>query len=378
MRIGIDGSRAFLGNRTGIEEYSYQTIKHLAYGQAGLRDELKGQQVVLYVRKRQLPDFVLPSGWSIKSIGWPRFWTQLGLSWEMLLHPVDALFVPAHTVPFIHPQKTIVTIHGLEYEFVPQAYSLWERIYMRWSIKNSCRWAQKIVSVSENTKKDLRELYEVQESKITVVGEGFSDNLEFGISNSESNHDDIVSKIEKFKIQNSKFFLFVGRIEGRKNIGNIIRAFEILKEKKGILHKLVLAGRPGHGYQDIRSQIANCKYKEDIWELGYVGEEEKWALLKKAEVFVFPTLYEGFGIPLLEAQSVGCPVVAANNSSIPEVAGGGALLVDAQSPEEIAKAVYEIVSDENLRRDLADRGRQNVKRFSWEKCAGEIAKILAS
>jgi len=166
MNIGIDASRAFLQNRTGIEEYSYRVIKNL-------KDKLNGHQVLLYVRKNQKVDFDIPENWNIKIINCPRLWTQIGLAWEMLWHPVDVLFVPAHTVPFIHPKHTAVTIHGLEYEFVPQGYSRWARFYMRWTIRKSCQWASEIIAVSENTKKDLMKLYGVDEKKINVIYEGY-------------------------------------------------------------------------------------------------------------------------------------------------------------------------------------------------------------
>ncbi|KKP98180.1 MAG: Glycosyl transferase group 1 [Candidatus Moranbacteria bacterium GW2011_GWE1_36_7] len=409
MKIGIDGSRAFIENRTGIEEYSYQVIKNL-------RDKLKDHQVVLYVKKTynlqlttyngvvKINDLELPKSWRIKVIKFPRFWTQLGLSLEMLLHPVDVLFVPAHTVPVVHSKNTVVVIHGLEYEFCKKSYSWWDRVYMRGTIKKSCQWAKTIISVSENTKLDLVRLYNVKEDKVRVIYEGY-DNFQFPISNFESNQNEKISKIKtleiysKFKIQNSKFLLFIGRIEERKNISNIIKAFEILKEKYNISHKLVLAGKPGHGYENIKLQITNSKYKEDIAELGFISEEEKWELLKKADVFVFPTLYEGFGIPVLEAQSVGCAVVASDNSSVPEIVhskhllspgegapiaigadeGGeqySALLVNPQDPQDIAENIFKLISDESLKNAIIQKGLENVKRFSWDKCAREIAEVL--
>ncbi|MDD5464223.1 MAG: glycosyltransferase family 1 protein [Candidatus Moranbacteria bacterium] len=401
MKIGIDASRAFIKNRTGIEEYSYQVIKNL-------RDKLENQQVVLYVRKNQIVDFELPENWKIKVISCPRLWTQLGLSWEMLLHPVDVLFVPAHTVPIIHPKNTVVVIHGLEYEFCPKAYSFWERIYMRGTIKKSCDWASRIISVSENTKKDLMSLYKVSTEKIRVIYEGYSRgerNFQFPISSFQSNPNDQISKIKtleiqsKFEIRNSKSLLFIGRIEERKNISNVVKAFEILKEKYNIPHKLVLAGKSGYGYDNIKFEIRNSKFENDVVELGFVSEDEKWELLKKADVFVFPTLYEGFGIPILEAQSVGCPVVASNNSSVPEIVrsksllplGEGvpiaigadegreqysALLVDPQNPQDIAESIYKLISDESLKNAIIQKGLENVKRFSWDKCAQEISQIL--
>ncbi|MEI8344191.1 MAG: glycosyltransferase family 1 protein [Candidatus Moraniibacteriota bacterium] len=392
MRIGIDASRAFLKNRTGIEEYSYQVIKNL-------RNELDSFEVFLYVRKSVVNlgtkspigdlvpklDFELPKNWKVKVIDWPFFWTQAGLSLEMLFHPVEVLFVPAHTVPLIHPQRTIVTIHGLEYEFCPQSYSWFARWYMRFFIKKSCLWASKIISVSQNTKKDLMKLYKVPEEKIEVVYEGYENKLQIPNNKYQKNF--------KFQISNFKFLLFLGRIEERKNIGNIIKAFEILKEKYKIEHKLVLAGKSGYGYENLKSKIQNLKSKDDLIELGFVSEEEKWELLKKADCFVFPTQYEGFGIPILEAQSVGCPVVASNNSSIIEITqylplpsgedvpqgtgeGASALLVNPQSPAEIAEAIFKIISNQAIKKDLIAKGLKNVKRFSWEKCAREVAEVL--
>lgn len=362
MIIGIDASRAFVKNKTGIEEYSYQVIKHL-------RDYMENQQVVLYldprVNKKEYVDFDLPKNWEIKFLRAPIFWTQVRLSLEMLFHPVDTLFVPAHTVPLIHPKNTIVTIHGLEYEFCPRAYSFWQRLYMRWSIKKSCQWARKVIAVSENTRKDLIRLYKVPENKIKVIYEGYDN---------------------KFKVQSLKFkvleslrdgyFLFIGRLEERKNICGMIEAFEILKEKHNLPHKLVLAGKFGYGEENIKYKIANSKYKEDIVLAGYVSDEEKWKLLKNADVFLFSSFYEGFGLPILEAQSAGVPVVTSNVSSMPEVAGDGAVLVDPKNTAEISDAIYKLISDEAHKNDIIEKGYENVQRFSWEKCAGEIKNII--
>lgn len=350
MKIGIDGSRAFIKNRTGVEEYSYQVVKHLM-------NKLNEHEVVLYIRKEQNVNLKLPSSWKIKKINFPYLWTQVGLSIELLFHPVDKFFVPAHTVSIIHPRNTIVTIHGLEYEIFSQGYSFWARMYMRWSIKNSCKWAKKIIAVSQNTKKDLMRLYKVVENKITVIYEGYDDEL------------------QNFKTY-KPWLLFVGRLEERKNIIGIIRAYEILKEKYKIPHRLILAGKFGYGSEKIKQELDNVNCADDIILPGFVKDEDKFSLIKNADVFLFPTFYEGFGIPILEAQSVGVPVVASNNSSIPEVAGNSAILVDPHNAEEIADATYKLISDKNLRDDIIKRGYENVKRFSWEKCASKIADLL--
>ncbi len=364
MLLGIDASRAFVRNRTGIEEYSYQVIKNL-------RKYLQSEKVFLYCNSavNVPPDFELPENWQVKKLRAPIFWTQGRLSLEILINRLDVLFIPAHTVPLIHPKNTIVTIHGLEYEFCPEAYSWFDRFYMRWSIRKSCRWAKRIIAVSENTKQDLMRLYKVPGKKIDVVYEGISskarlfppDRQAVGIPQSQAL---------------TKYLLFVGRLEERKNIIGIIRAFEILKRKYKIPHKLILVGKYGYGENEIKEKVFNSEYKSDIILTGYISDEDKYYLLKNADIFLFPTFYEGFGLPILEAQRVGTAVITSNISSMPEVSGEGAVLVDPKSANAIAEAVYKLVSDESYKNDIIKKGLENVKRFSWEKCAREVSSLL--
>ncbi len=370
MIIGLDGSRAFLKYRTGIEEYSYQVIKHL-------RDTLPQEVAVrVYVRKKivfkkshfawQLPevDFELPKNWTLVGLWAPRFWTQVRLSLEMFFHPVDTLFIPAHTVPVIHPEDTTVVVHGLEYEVSPKSYSWWERIYMRGSIKYSVRVARKIIAVSQNTKRDLEMLYAVPAEKISVVYEGYQlvKNQESGIRNLEKN--------------TKPYLLFIGRLEERKNVARMVEAFEMAKEKLVLPHALILAGKRGYGYEKIEARIRNSKFQSDIQELGYINESEKWELLAGADVFVFPSHYEGFGIPVLEAQSVGTPVVTSEVSSLPEIGGEGAVYVDPDRAESIAEGIQLVLKNEAVRSSIIEKGRYNVSQFSWSKCAQEIAEVI--
>lgn len=355
MVIGIDASRAFLKRRTGIEEYAYQVIKHL-------RHELRDESVVLYIRRGYTIDFDMPSSWSVKELWAPRLWTQVRLSWELLWHAPDVLFVPAHTVPIVHPRRTVVVVHGLEYEFCPEAYSWWDRWYMRISIWCSVRWASEVVCVSENTRRDVMRLYNVPAIKISVIGEGYS-NLEG-------------SSGDRGIVLDKPYFLFIGRIEERKNIARMIAAFDIFKKETQLPHILVLAGKPGYGYTAIEKSKNQSEYKKDIVELGYVSEEKKWGLLKNAEVFLFPTLYEGFGIPILEAQSIGTAVITSSSSSLPEVAGTGAVLVDPENIRELAEAMKRLVSDSKLKSGIIARGRENVARYSWNQCVNELTELL--
>ena len=412
MVIGIDASRAFLRRRTGIEEYSYQLIKHL-------RAELRDARVVLYVRAGQMIDFDLPETWVVRALWSPRLWTQVRLSLELLCHPVDALLVPAHIVPVIHPQRTIVVVHGLEYEFCPEAYSWWERWYMRGSIWYSVWAASDVVCVSENTRQDVMRLYGVAKEKIALIGEGYArdemlgkrseseevgqgrGNMDHEVEETQGTSDAARAPRSGLLAFAEPYFLFIGRIEERKNVRRIIEAFDVFKQETGATHRLVLVGKPGYGYERVERHRSQAKSREDIIELGYVSEEEKWQLLQGAEAFLFPTLYEGFGIPVLEAQSVGVPVITSLTSSLPEVSGGisvrsdhaaadlgeharrtsaradvgAALLVDPEDVDAIATAMRQLTSDDVLKQSLVAKGYANVKRYSWEGCAREVVKL---
>lgn len=381
MTVGIHSVAAFKEKRTGVEEYAYRLIKNLAELQgAGGRN---AASFVLYTNRvsGDLADFLSGrENFRIKILKFPFLWTQIRLSLEMLFNPPDVLFAPAHVLPLIRPKKSVVTVHGLEYERLPERYPFFFRKYLRRATKFSCRAAAKIIVPSESTKKDLIEFYGVPPEKISVVYHGYNNSAAEPKSASAD--------------ADFPYFLYLGRIESKKNVGGIIRAFEICKKKRslfmsppgawfcginGLPHKLVLAGGDGFGAEKLKKQIEKSRFSTDIVLKGYVSEEEKAALLRNASAFVFPSFYEGFGLPILEAQAAGVPVLTSNLSSMPEVAGeGGALLVDPKKVEEIAEKMYKIVSDENLRKKLVAEGLKNVGRFSWKKCAEETLRVLTN
>jgi len=363
MRIGIDASRAFVRDRTGIEEYSHRVVKYLL-------NNLNDHEVIVYLKK----DGVVNSGIKkikyrknikIKVIKFHRFWTQIGLAMDILFDPVDVLFIPAHTIPWIHPKNTVVTIHGLEYEHCPESYSLYSRIMHRFFIRKSCRWAKNIIAVSQKTKKDLVTMYKVTTNKIRVIYNGF---------NKQSLKNSIHIPLGK----NNGFVLYIGRLERRKNIKGIIGAFEILKERYGYQGGLLLVGRPGYGYEEIKARIRQSKFGKEIVEKGFVSEEEKKKLLKKADLFLFPSFSEGFGIPILEAQSAGLPVVTSNYGPMDEVAGNGNVLVDPRKTTEIALLANKLMVDEKFRKAVIVRGLENIRRFSWEDCGERTRNVILS
>jgi len=358
MKIAIDVSRAFLDKKTGIEEYAFQVVKNL-------RKDLKDHEVILYLRaggKEKLDkSFSIPDKWVVKEIPFKYFWTQIGMAWEFLTNPPDALLVLAHTVPWIHPKNCVVVVHGLEYEHCPESYSLYSRMFHRFFIKRSCKWAKKVVAISKNTKKDLVSMYKVPARKIEVVYNGFTN---------------IFEGQKEGKKRAKNYLLFLGRIEQRKNIEGIVRAFEILKIGYGYEGQLILAGKAGHGFSKIKEVIEGNKFSKDVILKGYVSDAERLSLMKNADLFMFPSFCEGFGLPILEAQSVKVPVLTSGQGPMDEVAGNDDILANPNSVENIAKVAAKILGDKKLKQDIIKKGTQNIERFSWGKCGKEISEVL--
>ena len=376
MTIGIDASRINIKNKTGTEYYSYNLIEYL------LKVDKKNKYI-LYSRNL-LKDEFKGLNFTNKILWAPRLWTQLRLSIEMLKAPIGALFVPAHAIPLIHPKKTIITIHGLEYEYFPKAYSFFERWHLKFATKLALKYASKIIAPSHSTKNDLIKFYKADPKKIKVIYHGYNKKSEIQNPKSETNSKSKITNLKQ--IPNTKYILFVGSIQPRKNIQGLIKAFEILNSKFQIpdsRFKLVIAGPKAWLCKDIFKTANKSKYKEDIIFTGYVSEQELSNLYKNAELFILPSLYEGFGFPILEAMSYGIPVITSNISSMPEIAGNAALLINNPSdPNEIAEAMRKLlfagdIRECRLRREeLIKNGFENVKRFSWEKCARETLDVL--
>ncbi|MDD2753458.1 MAG: glycosyltransferase family 1 protein [Candidatus Portnoybacteria bacterium] len=416
MIIGINAAAAIKQPRTGVEEYAYQLIKHLT-----MLPEAREHRFLLYLpdtdtrisandTNKKYFDFLLPPNFEIKILRWPLpfLWTQIRLAWEVWRHKPDTLFIPVHILPFGAPPNSVVALHGLEYEHFPQYYSFWRRMYLRWSTKHAFKRAKKIIAISENTKRDLVKLYGGEAEKISVVHHGvtFSNPSQppLNLSGGENHPSPSLQKEGEpppLKLRGGKgelfepYLLYIGRIETKKNIQGILEAYKILKEEYGAPHRLVLAGAPGYGYKNLKKEIEkfnNChaefisasrgipkQVRDDkIVELGYISEDAKWQLLSNAAVFLFPSFYEGFGLPVLEAQAASVSVITSYGSCLPEIAGSGALFVNPQNPAQIAEAAKQIIDDKALRDKLIQLGYENVKRFSWDKCARETLKILIS
>ena len=372
--IAIDASRAFSPNPTGIENYSFSLLKNL-------REFLGGERVVLYLRPskkwgfrhsraREIIEkefFSLPASWRVEVLSWPLLWTVGGLSAAMLRSRPDRLLVPAHTLPFFAPRKSVLVVHGLEYRTSPSSYRFWQRFLMEKIISRSLRAASTVVAVSKSTARDIVDFYSLSPEKISVIYEGAGAE-EIGPAGA--------MRPREIIRPGEKALLFIGRLEERKNIVNFIKAFETLRSAGREL-KLVLAGRPGVGWREsIEPALRHSPFAADIVLPGFVSEEEKRLLLARAEVLLFATRCEGFGLPILEAQKAGLPVVVGRGSSFREVAGPDAPSAAPDDPAGIAAAVERVLDDPVRRREIVEKGGINAERFSWRVCAREIAALL--
>lgn len=361
MTIGVDTSRVTKEHLTGTEYYSIEVIKQFMK----LDHE---DQFLLYAQKDPRPNLgSLPSNFKAKVMPFPKFWSQIRLSGEMLTKKPDVLFVPAHLVPIIHPQNTVATIHDLGFKHFPELYPPSELLYHNWGMNFSVKHAKKIITVSEYTKRDLLNTYNIEPTKIDVIWSGVD--------------------LEKFKpdvstgrakVKKKPYILYIGRLEEKKNIVNMIRAYAILRKEQNTVHQLVLAGSPGFGYENIQKEIESLpkEIQKDIIQLGYISEEEYVKRLREADIFLFCTNFEGFGFPVIEAMATGTPVVASNVTSIPEIAGNAALLVDQKKPLQIAAAISKLIHNEGFKKSLILKGRMRARIFTWEQCGRKTLETI--
>lgn len=361
MRIGIDASRVATTERTGTEGYSYHLTRHLLSID-------RQNEYTLYLRS-PLPPALSPSLAlaRLRVMPFPRLWTHLRLSWEMALHPPDVLFVPAHVLPLVHPKGSVVTVHDLGYLYEPQAHRPVDRWYLNWSTGYNARAATLVIADSQATKQDLVKAYRIPPEKIRVVYLGVDQNLGPVKNPAEI---DVVKR--QYGIQGD-YFLSVGTLQPRKNLARLVEAFVSLPVKNDV--NLVLAGKPGWLSGGVMGKLPASKESRVILT-GYVPEEDLPALYSGAVALVFPSLYEGFGLPALEAMACGLPVIAANSSSLPEVVGEAGLLVDPLDVRAWARAMAQVLADPALRVALRQRGLRRARMFSWERCARETLEVL--
>jgi O-antigen biosynthesis alpha-1,2-mannosyltransferase len=297
-------------------------------------------------------------------------WDQVFVPWYARKHDVDVIFHAKFAVPLVTKRKTVMVLHGTERFFYPQFSNTGDMLFFRTVYPYYLRRASAIIAVSNRAREDIINQLNIDPSKVTTVHLAISPGFR---KINDAKTLDAVRK--KYELPN-RFILHVGHIYPGKNFGRLLRAFARIREHMDI--KLVNVGAPRRKYTGDLTLIRELQLEPHVQLAGYVPHEEIVAFYNLAEVVVFPSIYESFGLPVLEAQACGCPLVTSNSGGIPEVAREAAMYVDPTNVEEIAQRTLETLTNKTLRANLVRRGFQNVMQFSWEKTSMKTLKVLES
>lgn len=362
ITYGIDGTALLKDHPTGVERYVARLLRAMMQQTLDLQTE----RVIIYAPHEQPATLALPEGWTWQTLGFwfPKGWTHVRLSWELVWRPPDVFFNPAHEIPFWHRRaKILTTVHDVVFRHVPAAYSSANLRRQEWAVKRIARQAQLLLAVSEATKQDLVTFYHVPADKIIVTPLAPAHELTTIIPAQQV--------MQKYGLTPGMYVLYVGRVEAKKNPTTLIRAFCELRRRYGTGHplKLVLAGSFGFG-GDTAARVAkdsNCA--PDIHFLGYVPDQDIPALMENALCFAFPSLGEGFGIPVLEAMALGVPVVASDLPVMREVGGEAALYAPPLDTAQWTVALDTLLINQERRAQLVASGQSRAKDFSWDQTA---------
>ncbi len=273
--------------------------------------------------------------------------------------------------PFACPRGSVVTVHDLSFVLFPNTFNNLNRIYLTLFTKSSVSRANKVIAVSENTKQDLIRLFGVPGEKIDVVCHGTEDIFR-PVENSAE-----LEALRRERGVPEKYVLFIGTLEPRKNVHTLIKAFAQVK-KAGLPHKLVVGGAKGWLWSEIFAAVEQLHLEGEVIFPGYISLDEEPLWYNGADLFVYPSLYEGFGFPPLEAMSCGTPVITSNCSSLPEVVGDAGLLVDPTSSEHLAEAMLTVLTDPALAEEMRAKGLVRAKSFSWAEAARRTVSVYRS
>ena len=352
-----------LGKRSGIGNYTYELAKRLSDDE----DLQFGGNLFNFRGRAARPELAMPVR-ECKGLAYGayrRLWHWLPVNYVSLFPWADLSIFFNYIVPPRISGKVMTTIHDLTWLRYPETMDKKNLRRIAGDIDYSLERADRIVTVSEFSKKELSELLDIPAAKIVVVPCAGGDMPESG---------DFAEITKKYGLD-EPYLLYVGNIEPRKNLPRLLQAFDLLKREQGIAHKLVIAGGSGWGNGEFQQALQKMKCAGDVVQVGYVEPGEKRALYENAGAFVFSSLYEGFGIPPLEAMSCGCPVVCANAASLPEVVGEAAEMVEPMSVTSIAEGIWRVISDESKAADLVSKGYEQVKKFSWEQSAAKLKAV---
>jgi glycosyltransferase involved in cell wall biosynthesis len=361
MLIAIDGNEANIKQRVGVNEFAYQTISHIH----AVKDEEKYQQLEFMVFLSSDPLKTLPEedeNWQYEVFGPTTFWTWTGLVKRLFLGKPrpDVLFSPSHYGPGLSPIPFVSSIMDLGFLRWQDQFTKKDFLQLKYWTKWSAKRAAKIITISEFTKQDIVDQYNIKKEKIEVIYPGISRQT-----------------TRQQKNEPGKYFLYLGTLKPSKNITRLIKAFKKVHADYPD-YKLIIAGKKGWLYKQIFYLVEDLDLQEAVLFPGFVSEAEKNKLLANAEAYVLPSLWEGFGIPVLEAMRAGTPVICTKIASLPEVGKDAPIYINnPENTEEIDLAMRKVLKlTKQERKELISKGYKRVKKFKWQDSARKILEVL--
>jgi len=363
MRIGVEAN-SYYKNNAGTGVYVRNIVDLI-------KEKYPEHEIVLFANSRK-SELDLSKKSTIRRIFngmYDIVWMQFILPLRLWLKNVDVLLCPAYLCPIYSPCPIIISILDMSFMRYPEICDKLFRLYVRIVLKIVKNRVNRILTISLFSKNEIIEIFKVCVEKIVVTYLACENISIVKINN------DLLRNTYKI---DSNFILFVSTLEPRKNLLVLIEAFSILKRSGNIKQKLVICGSKGWYYEEIFTKIKEFNLQNDIIFTGYVPREYLLMLYSSADLFVYPSLYEGFGLPVLEAMACGCPVIASQTSSLPEVAGDAAILFNPNDKNELATKILEVIENIELRKELVRKGYNQIKKFSWNTTVEETMKVILS
>jgi glycosyltransferase involved in cell wall biosynthesis len=329
--------------------------------------------VLIYQNPKLIGTYAQYSNVEEVAVGMPGTvpWDQIAVPWIARKKRVDLIFNPKFTVPFFSKAKKMFVLHGSEWFVIPEHFQKYDQWYFNTFVPLYCRYSDAFIAVSNAVKADVVKYVGVNPDKVFAIHNGFDPGLFQPVRDAAQ----LASIRLKYKLP-EHFILWCGQIESRKNVARLLRAFARIKDE--VPHTLVLAGEQRWSTRTELQVLQELHLQERVYFPGWIQHTDLPAVYSLAELFAFPSLYEGFGIPLIEAMACGCPIVTANTCAPPEVLDGSGLLVDPLSVEDIAAGMKKALLDSGLRANMIAKGIERAKAFSWEQCAKQVLAAFDS